>query len=98
MNETVITIGSIITTLTVIGGIFTIVRELRSARKDQKTEGKEEGVIENELKHIRDGISDLNKKMDEQNGQILGLVERVTKSEEQIKAIHQRLNILEERK
>ena len=86
----------IIGTITGVGGmICALVVASRNKKKDDKTEGKEDGVILTELGYIKSGIDDIKHKQEEQEKQNLDFVKHLTAVEESTKQAHKRIDKLE---
>lgn len=77
------------------GMICAIIAATRNKKKDDKTEGKEDGVILTELGYIKSGIDDIKHKQEEQEKQNLDFVKHLTAVEESTKQAHKRIDKLE---
>ena len=87
---------AIIGTVTGISGtVCALIVAFRNKKKDDKSEGKEDGVILTELGYIKSGIDDIKQKQKEQEKQNLDFVKHLTAVEESAKQAHKRIDKLE---
>lgn len=89
-------IFGVIGIVTGIGGMLcAIVVASRNKKKDDKTEGKEDGIILTELGYIKSGVDDIKHKQEEQEKQNMDFVRHLTAVEESAKQAHKRIDKLE---
>lgn len=93
MTELIIGVIGTITGL--CGMICALVVASRNKKKDDKAEGKEDGVILTELGYIKSGVDDIKHKQEEQDKQNLDVAKHLTAVEESAKQAHKRIDKLE---
>lgn len=69
----------------------------RGKTKDDKTEGRQDGIVMSELGYIKGSIDNVSKKMDKQDERHLAMVERISKVEASAKQAHLRIDRMEGR-
>ena len=67
----------------------------RNKKKDDKSDGKEDGVILTELGYIKSGIDDIKHKQEELDKKNFDFVKHLTVVEESAKQAHKRIDKLE---
>ena len=77
-----------------IGVICSIVAVSRNRSAEDKSAGKEDGVVLTELGYIKAGVDDLKRDNREIRGDLKTLDERVTRNEESTKQAHKRIDAL----
>jgi hypothetical protein len=87
--------------VSVIGGIagvaFGIASQLRSRKKDDAENGKQDGIVLTELGYIKAGVDDLKRKQDTQDTLIMKLVTDQAATTESLKVAHKRIDGIEDR-
>ena len=79
----------------VVGAIFGLVAMLRNKKTDDRSEGKQDGVVLTELGYIKKGIEGIEKRLVKQESQYIDVVKHLTKVEESAKQAHLRIDKLE---
>lgn len=79
----------------VAGAIFGLVAMLRNKKTDDKSEGKQDGVVLTELGYIKKGIDGIERKIEHMENQYVDVVKHLTKVEESAKQAHLRIDKLE---
>lgn len=86
------TIGAVVG----IGGlIFGFTTYSRNQKKDDTSEGKQDGIMLTEIGYIKAGIDDVKKDTREFRTEIQNLHDRIIRSEESCKQAHKRIDKLE---
>ena len=80
-----------------LGVIVSIAAFSRNKTKDDKVEGREDGIVMSELGYIKGSIDNVSKKMDKQDERHLAMVERLSKVEASAKQAHLRIDRMEGR-
>lgn len=78
----------------VIGVVCSLVAMGRNRSADDKSNGKESGVVLTELGYIKAGVDDLKRDNRDIKGDLKKLDERITRNEESTKHAHDRINVL----
>lgn len=84
--------------LTAVGLLIGYITLQRNKRKDDVTEGRQDGAILTELDYIKRGIDRVEQKQDKQAGDYISLCREVTSISESVKSAHKRINALEGKK
>lgn len=79
----------------VSGMVCAFIAAARTKKKDDKSEGREGGVILTELGYIKSGVDDIKTKQREQEKQNIDFVKHLTALEESTKQAHKRIDKLE---
>lgn len=79
----------------VVGMIFGFVSMLRNKKSDDKSEGKEDGIILTELGYIKAGVDDMKRDTREFRNEMQELHDRVVRNEESCKQAHKRIDGLQ---
>lgn len=82
---------------TLLGAAIAYASYRLNAKKEDKAEGKETGVVLTELGYIKSGIDDIKKEQMEQRKTNTSFVERLTAVEQSAKQAHHRIDRLEGR-
>ena len=82
---------------TILGVLVAYVTHSRGKAKDDKSEGRQDGVMLTELGYIKSSIDSVSKKMDKQDERHLEVVERISKVEASAKQAHLRIDRMEGR-
>ena len=94
MAELIFGVAGIITG--VAGTICALVVATRNKKKDDKKEGKEDGVVLTELGYIKKGIDGIERRMEKQETQYINVIAKLTEVESSAKQAHKRIDALEE--
>ena len=68
----------------------------RNKKSDDRTEGKESGVLFTELGYIKKGIEGIEQRLEKQETQYISVIEKLTSVESSVKQAHKRIDALEE--
>ena len=82
---------------TVIGGIIGYASFIRSKAKDDKSEGRQSGVMLTELGYIKSGIDDIKSEQREQRKINTEMYSRMSAVEASVKQAHLRIDRIEGR-
>ena len=93
MTEVVFGIVGVATGIS--GMICALFAAFRNKKKDDVTDGKEDGIILTELGYIKSGVDDIKSKQRELEKQNLDTVKHLTAVEESAKQAHKRIDKLE---
>ena len=94
MAELIFGVAGIVTG--VAGTICALVVATRNKKKDDKKEGKEDGVVLTELGYIKKGIDGIERRMEKQETQYINVIAKLTEVESSAKQAHKRIDALEE--
>ena len=87
-------------TITAIVGIVSLIisgiNHTRNQKKDNTSEGKQDGIMLTEIGYIKAGIDDVKKDTREFRTEIQNLHDRIIRSEESCKQAHKRIDKLEQ--
>lgn len=78
-----------------LGMVFGIISMFRNKKIDDKTEGKEDGIVLTELGYIKAGVDDLKRENHDVREDMQQLHDKVTRTEESCKQAHKRIDKLE---
>ena len=79
-----------------IGGmICTLVVTTRNKKKDDKTEGKEDGVLMTEIGYIKKGVDGIEQKFEKLENQYIDLAMQIAEMKGDIKRFNKRFETLE---
>ena len=92
MGEIIFGISGMI--IGIIGVICSIIVVGRERSADDRSEGKEDGVVLTELGYIKAGVDDLKRDNRDIRGDLKNLDERITRNEESTKQAHKRIDAL----
>ena len=90
------TLGIIGACVGVAGTIFGVVAMFRNKKADDKTEGENDGVVRSDLGYIKKGIEGIERKIEKQENQYIGVIKQLTEVESSTKQAHKRIDALEE--
>lgn len=79
----------------IAGTIFGLVSLFRNKKHDDKTEGKEDGIILTELGYIKAGVDDMKRDTREFRSEMQKLHDSVTRIDESCKQAHKRIDVLQ---
>ncbi len=68
----------------------------RNKKSDDRTEGKESGVLFTELGYIKKGIEGIEQRLEKQETQYISVIAQLTSVESSVKQAHKRIDALEE--
>lgn len=88
-------IGTIGAVVGLVGMAVGLVSTLRNKKIDDKTEGKEDGIILTELGYIKAGVDDMKRDTREFRTEIQDIHDRVIRNEESCKQAHKRIDSLQ---
>lgn len=80
----------------VLGTICALVVAFRGKKKDDKKEGKEDGVVLTELGYIKKGIDGIEHRLEKQETQYVDVMTQLTDVKASAKQAHKRIDALEE--
>ena len=86
------TVGAVVG---ITGAIFGGVAMLRNKKCDDRTEGKEDGMVLTELGYIKAGVDDLKRDNRDMRAEVQSLHDTVTRTTESCKQAHKRIDALE---
>ena len=93
-------LGSIGTTIGIIGGLaailFGIIAARANKRKEDRSDGHSLGTVQSDLGSIKSGVDDLKTDVRELRGSTVNLTERVKAVEESAKQAHKRIDEIKE--
>lgn len=89
------TISVVVSVASICGVICALVVASRNKKKDDKSEGKQDGIILTELGYIKSGVDDIKTKQCEQEKRNLDFVRELTAVKESAKQAHKRIDKLE---
>ena len=93
--ETIV-FGIITAVVGVCSLIISFVALSRNKKSDDRTEGKESGVLFTELGYIKKGIEGIEQRLEKQETQYISVIEKLTGVEASVKQAHKRIDKLEE--
>ena len=79
----------------IAGVIFGLASMFRNKKSDDKSEGKEDGIILTELGYIKAGVDDMKRDTREFRNEMQELHDRVVRNEESCKQAHKRIDGLQ---
>lgn len=79
----------------VAGMLCAIVVASRNKKKDDKTEGKEDGVLMTEIGYIKKGVDGIEQKFEKLENKYIDLAMQVASFEGEIKRLNKRIETLE---
>lgn len=79
----------------IIGAVIGIVNSTRNKTSADKTEAKEGGIVLTELGYIKKGIDGIEKRLEKQESNYVGVVARLTEVDASVKQAHKRIDKLE---
>lgn len=85
-------IGAVVGLVGMAAGLISVVR---NKKIDDKTEGKEGGIILTELGYIKAGVDDMKRDTREFRAEIQEIHDRVVRNEESCKQAHKRIDNLQ---
>ena len=92
---------SIVTIISIIGGICGVYFGFRNSKRQSDTETKEEGkqsaTLFSDIGYIKSGIDDLKRKQEKMEDWYITLNSRVTAVEESAKQAHKRIDCMEQK-
>ncbi|MFA0815090.1 MAG: hypothetical protein ACC608_04810 [Anaerofustis sp.] len=92
---------SIVTIISIIGGICGVYFGFRNSKRQSDTETKEEGkqsaTLFSDIGYIKSGIDDLKRKQEKSEDRYIALTSRVTAVEESAKQAHKRIDCIEQK-
>lgn len=80
---------------TLAGAIIAYAGYRMNAKKEDKAEGREDGVVLTELGYIKSGIDDIKNEQKEQRKTNTSFIERLTAVEQSAKQAHKRIDRIE---
>lgn len=86
------TVGAVVG---IAGMIFGAVTLFRNKKNDDRTEGKEDGMVLTELGYIKAGVDDLKRDNRDMRTEVQNLHDTVTRTNESCKQAHKRIDALE---
>lgn len=93
MSELIFGIVGVVTGL--VGMVVAVIVASRNKKKDDKTEGKEDGVLMTEIGYIKKGVDGIEQKFEKLENQYIDLAMQVTEIKGEIKRSNKRLEKLE---
>lgn len=75
--------------------IISFVALSRNKKSDDRTEGKESGVLFTELGYIKKGIEGIEQRLEKQETQYINVIAQLTSVEASVKNAHRRIDALE---
>lgn len=92
---------SIVTLVSIIGGVCGVIFGFRNLKRQGDTETKEEGkqsaTLFSDIGYIKSGIDDLKRKQEKMEDWYISLNSRVTAVEESAKQAHKRIDCMEQK-
>lgn len=80
----------------ICGILFAYISYQKNKAEDDKSHGKEGGMVLTELGYIKSGVDDIKRKQEKQDERHLEMVERVSMLEASSKSAHKRIDTIEE--
>ena len=87
----------ILTALTIVTGALAVVNFFAGRKKETKEEGAQEATLRSDLQYIKDVLIDVRREAKETNQLLDKHSERLTKVEEKVKTIFERIEHIESR-
>lgn len=75
--------------------IISFVALARNKKSDDRTEGKESGVLFTELGYIKKGIEGIEQRLENQETQYVSVIAQLTSVDASVKQAHKRIDALE---
>lgn len=75
--------------------IISFVALSRNKKSDDRTEGKESGVLFTELGYIKKGIEGIEQRLEKQEAQYVSVIAQLTSVDASVKQAHKRIDALE---
>lgn len=75
--------------------IISFVALSRNKKSDDRTEGKESGVLFTELGYIKKGIEGIEQRLEKQETQYINVIAQLTSVDASVKQAHKRIDALE---
>ena len=75
--------------------IISFVALSRNKKSDDRTEGKESGVLFTELGYIKKGIEGIEQRLEKQETQYVNVIAQLTSVDASVKQAHKRIDALE---
>ena len=88
-------IGIIGAAVGIAGVVFGLITALRNKKNDDKAEGKYDGVLATDVGYIKKGIDGIEKRLEKQESNYVGVVARLTEVDASVKQAHKRIDKLE---
>lgn len=87
----------ILTLLTIVTGLLAVGSFFNGRKKDHKEDGEREATLRSDLQYIKDVLIDVRREAKETNQSIDKHSERLTKVEEKVKTVFERIEHIETR-
>lgn len=86
-------IGSLIGSAGVIAGIiFSVISSQRCRKQDDTRSGMDKGLLDADMKHIKDGIDKIQQKLDRYDSRFTALEIQIGRVDECAKSAHKRMD------
>lgn len=86
----------LLTIISVVAAVvFGYIAYIKSKEKDDKSNGKNDGILLTEVGYIKSGIDDIKNKQEKQDERYIDLSNKVAAVNESVKSAHHRIDKLE---
>lgn len=79
----------------VAGTIFGLVSVFRNKKIDDKSEGKQGGMLHADIGYIKKGIDGIERRLEKQESQYIDIIQQLTEVEVSTRQAHKRIDSLE---
>ena len=87
----------ILTILTIVTGVLAVINFFNGRKKENKQDGEREATLRSDLQYIKDVLIDVRRETKEINQLLDKHSERLTKVEEKVKTVFERMEHIETR-